>query len=227
MNDIFIYDKRKGEIGKRIKDERKRLKLTQDELAARVSTAEGNHDPIGQSTVSSWEKGATLPPIGRLIILAYIFDCDIAYLLGDIKSRKWEHTDISQYTGLTFAAISMLHKAYQQGGTHFPAIQLISLIAEDIDFAGISREIFEITELYHRAAYAANLDDTGEFGYTKDGRVMLPVKETMNYKKEQVIRMLNEKIRREIDLVVANVFFSLYEDEIKKTAPGAANTRDG
>ena len=56
---------------------------------------------------------------------------------------------------------------------------------------------------------------------------MLPVKETMNYKKEQVIRMLNEKIRREIDLVVADVFFSLYEDEIKKTAPGDANTRDG
>ena len=217
MVDIFIYDKRKSEIGKRIKDERKRLKLTQDELAARVSTAEGSHDPIGQSTVSSWEKGATLPPIGRLIILAHIFDCDIAYLLGDIKSRKWEHTDINQYTGLTFAAIS----------THFPATKLISLMVEEFDFEGISREIFEITELYHRAAYAANLDDTGEFGYTKDGRVMLPVKETMNYKKEQVIRMLNEKIRREIDLVVADVFFSLYEDEIKKTAPGDANTRDG
>lgn len=169
----------------------------------------------------------TLPPIGRLIILAHIFDCDIAYLLGDIKSRKWEHTDINQYTGLTFAAISTLHKAYQQGGTHFPATKLISLMVEEFDFEGISREIFEITELYHRAAYAANLDDTGEFGYTKDGRVMLPVKETMNYKKEQVIRMLNEKIRREIDLVVADVFFSLYEDEIKKTAPGDANTRDG
>ena len=228
MNNFFIYDKRKGEIGKRIKDERKRLKLTQDELAARVSTAEGSHDPIGQSTVSSWEKGATLPPIGRLIILAHIFDCDIAYLLGDIKSRRWEHTDINQYTGLTYEAISTLHTAYQHGITHFAAIELISAIIQDIDYQDISKEIFEITELSKRdIKAAASYDSARDFSYTEDGCVVLPPRDTRNYKKEQIIRALSEKLRKEIDIVVANQLFFLYQDQIKRAAPGAANTRDG
>ena len=57
MNDIFEYDKRKADIGYRIKKERKLLKLTQSELAGRVTTTEGNNTTIGQSTVASWEIG--------------------------------------------------------------------------------------------------------------------------------------------------------------------------
>lgn len=228
MNDIFVYDKRKCEIGQRIKDERKRLKLTQDKLAARVSTAEGNHDTIGQSTVSSWEKGDTLPPIGRLIILAHIFDCDIAYLLGDIKSRKWEHTDINHYTGLTYKAIDALHKARQKGITHFAAIQLISAVIQDIDFQDISKEIFEITELSTRdIKAAASYDSARGFSYTEDGCIVLPPRDTRNYKKEQIIRALSEKLREKIDIVVTNQLVLLYQDQIKKAASGYSKTKSG
>ena len=36
-----------------------------------------------------------------------------------------------------------------------------------------------------------------------------------------------KKLRKEIDIVVANQLFFLYQDQIKRAAPGAANTRDG
>lgn len=49
--------KERPDIGDRIKKERKLLKLTQSELAGRVTTTEGNNTTIGQSTVASWEIG--------------------------------------------------------------------------------------------------------------------------------------------------------------------------
>lgn len=230
MNDIFEYDKRRADIGYRIKKERKLLKLTQSELAGRVSTTEGNNTTIGQSTVASWEKGITIPPLGRLIILSHIFECDIAYLLGDIKSRKWEHTDINQYTGLTHDAIDVLHKVYQKGAAQMSAIYLISALIETIDFQVVSQEINKIAGLSDLAMQSKNLEQLVVnpcFEYTKDGRVIFPLKETRDFKKDQIIKMLIESLQKGIDQVVANQIFSLYKDKIIKTAPGAANTRDG
>ena len=110
----------------------------------------------------------------------------------------------------------------------FAAIELISAIIQDIDYQDISKEIFEITELSKRdIKAAASYGSARDFSYTKDGCVVLPPRDTRNYKKEQIIRALSEKLRKEIDLVVANQLFFLYQDQIKRAAPGAANTRDG
>lgn len=159
--------------------------------------------------------------------MSSIFDCDISYLIGDIESRKWEHIDINQYTGLTFKAISELHTAYKKGITHFAGIQLISALIQDIDFQVISQELYAITELSQRLIQSAidgNDIIDGRLDYTEDGRVILPPKETREYKKEQIVRMLSEKLRDEIDLIVSNHLILLYEDEIKKAASGSSNT---
>lgn len=79
MNDIYGYDRRRESIGKRIKTLRKDHEYTQTELAGKLSEIIPNdkEHPIGQSTIASWEKGVTLPPLNRLIALSIIFNCDV------------------------------------------------------------------------------------------------------------------------------------------------------
>ena len=107
MNDILKYSKtsRVRQIGNRIKNERKKRKLSQQELADTISTML-NSDPdckgIGQNTVCNWEKGINLPPLDKLIILSEIFDCDIGYLLEVFSAEVLDvgHTLQCHYRGL-------------------------------------------------------------------------------------------------------------------------------
>jgi transcriptional regulator with XRE-family HTH domain len=109
LNDIFKYEKRKEEIGKRIKTLRKQKHLSQDDLANRLFYIAPTKDKaLGQSTISSWERGVTLPPLERMIALASIFDCDVAYLLGDYSKEKKDNSDICDMTGLSEKAVSRL-----------------------------------------------------------------------------------------------------------------------
>ena len=116
MNDIWRYEQRKAQIGKRIKDERLKgaygkKKLSQQELADTIS-AMLNSDPdckgIGQNTVSNWEKGITLPPLSKLIALSNIFDCDIGYLLCDYDEPTRNLADVVEQTGLSGGAATRL-----------------------------------------------------------------------------------------------------------------------
>lgn len=109
LNDIFKYEHRKADIGKRIKELRKRQGLTQEELTNRLfDIAPTKERVMGQTTVSSWERGVTLPPLERMIALATIFDCDVAYLLGDYDKKKKDNSDICDMTGLSEKAVSRL-----------------------------------------------------------------------------------------------------------------------
>ncbi|NLY63006.1 MAG: helix-turn-helix transcriptional regulator [Erysipelothrix sp.] len=67
-------------LGKRISDNRKRLNLTQNELAEKLF--------VTYQAVSSWENGLTAPEISKLIDLAQIFNLSIDELMG--------HTDIAE-----------------------------------------------------------------------------------------------------------------------------------
>lgn len=228
MDDIFIYDKKKGEIGKRIKSERKRLKLTQDELAARVSTTEGNRDPIGQSTVSSWEKGDTLPPIGRLIVLAHIFGCDIAYLLGDIECRTHQQTDIVQYTGLTPKAVEALRKETERNSGASKAVELVSYLIENVDLQNISKQVYEIVALSHLDLLFRTRRKTDEeigFEGLIDGRVVLPPAESRKFKTTQILNDIQSKLQNGLATLITKTEFETHP--AKKIVPGVGSTRDG
>ena len=67
-------------IGKIIKYERKKLKLTQHQLAAKLG--------IPRSDISNWESSFSQVNIKNLILLADFFDCSTDYLLGRTKVRK-------------------------------------------------------------------------------------------------------------------------------------------
>lgn len=114
MNDIFRYKKisRVQQIGKRIKTERRKKKLSQEKLAEVISSIMAESDPdykgTEQNTVSNWEKGVSPPPLPKLIALSEIFDCDIGYLLCDYDEPKRDLADVVEQTGLSGKAATRL-----------------------------------------------------------------------------------------------------------------------
>ena len=67
-------------LGKRIASHRKRLKLTQDQLAEQLG--------VTAQAVSKWENDLSCPDIGILPQLAAIFDTSIDALLGYAPEAK-------------------------------------------------------------------------------------------------------------------------------------------
>ena len=114
LNDIFRYKKmdRVRQKGKRIKDERRKKKLSQQKLADAISSIMVDSDPdykgTEQNTVSNWEKGVSLPPLSKLIALSEIFDCDIGYLLCDYDEPTRNLADVVEQTGLSGGAATRL-----------------------------------------------------------------------------------------------------------------------
>lgn len=141
MDDIFRYEKRKKEIGGRIKALRKQKNLSQDDLANRLFHIAPTKDKaLGQSTISSWERGVTLPPLERMIALASIFDCDVAYLLGDYSKEKKDNSDICDMTGLSEKALSQLLRYKEQYPDY---IDSLNFLLESDNFEDVLYCIYE------------------------------------------------------------------------------------
>jgi transcriptional regulator with XRE-family HTH domain len=92
--------KKFGEI---VKQERKRLNLSQYELSEKLGG--GN-----RSRITAWEKGKlkSFPSFETVDKLAGIFSCDIDYLLGKQDLPTKAETDISGVTGLSLSAVKRL-----------------------------------------------------------------------------------------------------------------------
>ncbi|ETY74719.1 helix-turn-helix transcriptional regulator [Lactiplantibacillus fabifermentans] len=70
-------------IGKRIKQQRERLALTQGQVAERLY--------VTQQTVARWESDKHVPPVKAIQDLATLFDCDAAFFFGENRmvARKF------------------------------------------------------------------------------------------------------------------------------------------
>ena len=90
------------EIGKIIKTERKKHKMSQAELG-KLLLKTGKQ-------ISNYEKGILTPPIDTLLDMCKIFECELGYLLGekDYSQGTKLKTIISNETGLNIEAISAI-----------------------------------------------------------------------------------------------------------------------
>lgn len=96
-------------IGQRIKQERERIGLSQQDLADRLAGEPYFATGVRQ-TISDWEKGKKKEiPLHTLVCLCNIFDCDMGYLLGEYDCHTRPVTDIHAYTGLSEESIETLH----------------------------------------------------------------------------------------------------------------------
>ena len=91
-------------IGIRVRERRKKLKLTQKELAAKL---DGTIllDSATHSQISQWESGKKIPETVALIRLCNALDCDMDYLLGQIPVARRDTADVIEVTGLTLSLI--------------------------------------------------------------------------------------------------------------------------
>lgn len=71
------------ELGSQIKQHRKELGISQDELAARIF--------VSRQSISNWETGKTYPDIQTLLLLAEAFGVSLDELIkGDVEEMKQE-----------------------------------------------------------------------------------------------------------------------------------------
>lgn len=89
------------ELGKRLKDLRNRMGMTQDELAERLF--------VSRQTISSWENDKSYPDIHSLLMISELFSVSLDTLVkGDIEVMKEK---IDQETIRTFKKNSNIYAA--------------------------------------------------------------------------------------------------------------------
>lgn len=88
------------EMGRRIKQCRSKLKMTQEDL--------GNALNYTRQKISSMEKGESEPTITDIYRMSKLFGCDVGYLMTEYDCKSRSTADVHQKTGLSEQAITEL-----------------------------------------------------------------------------------------------------------------------
>ena len=136
------------EIGRRIKENRARLALSQDALAEKVY--------VSRQTISSWENGKTYPDVQSLLLLSAVFDVTVdALIKEDVATMEKKIQDARKdmarmalatvCTTLLFAA-AIVWLAWQQeagwGDKVAPTLVLVALTGVVAVATGIRLALF-------------------------------------------------------------------------------------
>lgn len=108
MNNIYDWKK----IGQRIKEERKKIKLSQQELADKIFIS-------SRQTIANWENGSSKPQLEDMICLCNLFQCELGYLLvePDYSCRTRGISYVHETTGLSEEAITNLSELFTNSST--------------------------------------------------------------------------------------------------------------
>ena len=92
------------QIGKLIKQERDKRKMTQAKLASKLH--------ITNKQISNYEHGNLIPPLETLLNLCDIFGCELGYLLGEeaYQNETYLKTAICKKTGFTLDTVQAILK---------------------------------------------------------------------------------------------------------------------
>lgn len=103
------YDLEK--IGKTIRQERKKLKRTQDKFGKMLG--------VSGKQISNYENGKLLPPQDILLHMADLFNCEYGYLLGEesYKDGSKLTTAVCESLGLSSRSVESLRAATHKGLT--------------------------------------------------------------------------------------------------------------
>lgn len=99
----MFFEDRAKQVGERIKKERKRASLTQEELLEKVYLSKSS-----VASLRAWERGERLPDTDTLARMCEVFDCDFGYLICDYDERDYSTHKICEATGLSESAVNIL-----------------------------------------------------------------------------------------------------------------------
>lgn len=98
------------EIGQRIRQERKKARISQESLCAEIG--------ISRNTLSDYESGKnfniTNMSLETLLNLCRVFKCDVGYLLGEYKERRHTAAEICSAMEISEGAANKLLALYGQ-----------------------------------------------------------------------------------------------------------------
>ncbi|MDO4532426.1 MAG: helix-turn-helix domain-containing protein [Coriobacteriia bacterium] len=124
------------EVGNRIREEREKLGLSQEDLAQRIF--------VSRQTVSNWETGKTYPDVQSLLLLSSLFEVSVDSLVkGDVEAmqEKIENYELDRFKvkasmGLALALLvvgavmlAILSKQGQPPTSPFFVIAILMLVA--------------------------------------------------------------------------------------------------
>lgn len=112
-----------GRIGQRIRIERKRLDMTQDDIGAELH--------VVRQTFSDWERGKNLPQLSDMLSMCNMFECELGYLLCEHEEKTREATDVCRATGLSEDAFIQLQMIRDNAPN---LMKVLNLILEDKHF---------------------------------------------------------------------------------------------
>lgn len=97
------------QIGKLVREQRKKLGLTQDKLGKLLG--------VTGKQISNYENGKLFPPQDVLLEMAHLFNCEYGYLLGEesYKDGSKLNTAICDSLGLSNKAVESLRIATHKG----------------------------------------------------------------------------------------------------------------
>lgn len=112
----------KQTTGQRIAQERKKLELSQIELAARMD--------VSRQAISKWESDAAIPEIDKLIVLSRLFGVSVGWLLGVEEEPAPQEEVLSEEQ---YGIVEELVKKYQTPPKpHFTASPYVVAIAASL-----------------------------------------------------------------------------------------------
>lgn len=87
------------ELGAHIKEHRKELGLSQDDLAAKIY--------VSRQTISNWEVGRTYPDVQSLLLLSNVFGVTVDSLIkGDVETMAQVMNEaVKKYNALSTVAV--------------------------------------------------------------------------------------------------------------------------
>lgn len=112
--------------GQRIYDCRIKLGLSQEQLSEKIEEITGR--PLKRQTVSGWENGRPIKKLEQLRALCDIFQCDMAYLLCECKTKRVIAQSVSDALGISDTAVNNLVTAARSEN---PYIRILSAMLEN------------------------------------------------------------------------------------------------
>ena len=129
------YDCKK--IGKRIKNERKKLGFTQSEFAEKLG-----YGVNSRQSIAKWESGEKMPDLNLLLNMCDMFGCELGYLLCEFDCKTRTATDIKKETGLSEKSIEKLHN-FNLSAPMF--MNILNYIIEHDSFEDLLRAMYIYT----------------------------------------------------------------------------------
>lgn len=148
----MFFESRARQVGERIKRERKRASLTQEELLEKVYLSKSS-----VASLRAWERGERLPDTDTLARMCEVFDCDFGYLICDYDEHDYSTHKICEATGLSENAIMCLYdmRKYNQKTWYS---DMLSAIIEHPEFGSMLSFMLHLVQAGEKEAPILNND---------------------------------------------------------------------